>query len=124
MDVSKRNSVQALCDSVTKDLPPIGSVGDGALVLKDQLFVKMESHQDALSDVFAPKVKGTIHPDDMFPEPTLDFFILFLSMSHAIRDAGQENYNVASTPSSHPLLRKDINEASLLLSYPLAWWPM
>nr|ALQ32946.1 putative polyketide synthase [Fusarium sacchari] len=93
MDVSKRNSVQAVCDSI-KDLPPVGGVCNGALVLKDQLFVKMEP--DALSDVFAPKVDGTIHLSDIFSEPTLDFFVLFSSMSSVVGNAGQSNYNAAS----------------------------
>ncbi|KAF5973503.1 putative polyketide synthase [Fusarium bulbicola] len=93
MDVSKRDSVQAVCDSI-KDLPLVGGVCNGALVLKDQLFVKMEP--DALSDVFAPKVDGTIHLSDIFSEPTLDFFVLFSSMSSVVGNAGQSNYNAAS----------------------------
>ncbi|RGP81853.1 polyketide synthase [Fusarium longipes] len=94
MDVSKRQSVQAVCDTVKRDLPPIGGVCNGALVLKDQLFVKMEA--DALNDVFAPKVDGTIHLDEIFSEPNLDFFILFSSMSSVVGNAGQANYNAAS----------------------------
>ncbi|KAF4339725.1 polyketide synthase [Fusarium beomiforme] len=93
MDVSKRESVQAVCDSI-KDLPPVGGVCNGALVLKDQLFVKMEP--DALSDVFAPKVDGTLHLSEIFSEPTLDFFVLFSSMSSVVGNAGQSNYNAAS----------------------------
>ncbi|PNP85410.1 hypothetical protein FNYG_01239 [Fusarium nygamai] len=93
MDVSKRDSVQTVCDSI-KDLPPVGGVCNGALVLKDQLFVKMEP--EALSDVFAPKVDGTIHLSDIFSEPTLDFFVLFSSMSSVVGNAGQSNYNAAS----------------------------
>ncbi|KAF5694735.1 polyketide synthase [Fusarium denticulatum] len=93
MDVSKRDSVQAVCDSI-KDLPPVGGVCNGALVLKDQLFVKMEP--DALTDVFAPKVDGTIHLSEIFSEPTLDFFVLFSSMSSVVGNAGQSNYNAAS----------------------------
>ncbi|KAI1037671.1 hypothetical protein LB503_009566 [Fusarium chuoi] len=93
MDVSKRDSVQTVCDFI-KDLPPVGGVCNGALVLKDQLFVKMEP--EALSDVFAPKVDGTIHLSDIFSEPTLDFFVLFSSMSSVVGNAGQSNYNAAS----------------------------
>ncbi|KAF5549422.1 polyketide synthase [Fusarium phyllophilum] len=93
MDVSKRDSVQAVCDS-TKDLPPVGGVCNGALVLKDQLFVKMDP--EALSDVFVPKVDGTIHLSEIFSEPTLDFFVLFSSMSSVVGNAGQSNYNAAS----------------------------
>ncbi|CAJ0552622.1 Ff.00g007000.m01.CDS01 [Fusarium sp. VM40] len=94
MDVSKRESVQAVCDTVKRDLPPIGGVCNGALVLKDGLFIKMEA--DALNDVFAPKVDGTIHLDEIFSEPDLDFFILFSSMSSVVGNAGQANYNAAS----------------------------
>ncbi|CAG7561044.1 unnamed protein product [Fusarium equiseti] len=94
MDVSKRESVQTVCDTVKRDLPPIGGVCNGALVLKDQLFIKMEA--DALNDVFAPKVDGTIHLDEIFSEPDLDFFILFSSMSSVVGNAGQANYNAAS----------------------------
>ncbi|KAK0373507.1 hypothetical protein CLIM01_09128 [Colletotrichum limetticola] len=94
MDVSERKSVQTVCDTIKKTLPPIAGVCNGALVLKDQLFVEMDA--SALNDVFAPKVAGTIHLDEYFSEPTLDFFILFSSMSSVVGNAGQSNYNAAS----------------------------
>ncbi|KAF5710356.1 polyketide synthase [Fusarium mundagurra] len=78
----------------SRTLPPVAGVCNGALVLKDQLFVKMEP--EALSDVFAPKVDGPTHLSDIFSEPTLDFFVLFSSMSSVVGNAGQSNYNAVS----------------------------
>lgn len=94
MDVSKRDSVQSVCESIKATLPPVGGVCNGALVLRDQLFTEM--NKDALNDVFAPKVDGTIHLNEAFQDKDLDFFVLFSSMSSVIGNAGQSNYNAAS----------------------------
>nr|WNS47916.1 CapA [Capnodium sp. TTI-000886] len=94
MDVSIRASVQAAYDQIKQTCPPIGGVCNGALVLKDQLFVEMK--EDALNDVFAPKVDGTVHLDEIFSDASLDFFILFSSISSVVGNAGQSNYNSAS----------------------------
>lgn len=94
MDVSKRDSVQSVVDVVRKEMPPIAGVCNGALVLHDQLFVEMKP--EALNEVFAPKVAGTLHLHEIFSEPDLDFFISFSSMSSVVGNAGQSNYNAAS----------------------------
>ncbi|KAL7905494.1 putative PKS-NRPS protein [Trichoderma velutinum] len=94
MDVSKRDSVNSVLDTIKAALPTVGGVCNGALVLRDQLFTKMD--KDALNDVFAPKVDGTIHLNEAFQDKNLDFFVLFSSMSAAIGNAGQSNYNAAS----------------------------
>lgn len=94
MDVSKRDSVQSVVDIIRQEMPPIAGVCNGALVLHDQLFVEMQP--EALNEVFAPKVAGTLHLHEIFSEPDLDFFISFSSMSSVVGNAGQSNYNAAS----------------------------
>nr|WNS47931.1 FunA [Talaromyces coalescens] len=94
MDVSNRHSVQSVVDIIRKEMPPIAGVCNGALVLHDQLFVEMKP--EALNEVFAPKVAGTLHLHEVFSEPDLDFFISFSSMSSVVGNAGQSNYNAAS----------------------------
>ncbi|KAF2773327.1 putative hybrid PKS-NRPS enzyme [Teratosphaeria nubilosa] len=94
MDVSNRNSVQALYDDIKASLPAIGGVCNGALVLQDQLFLDMKA--DALNEVFAPKVDGTVFLNEIFTDSSIDFFISFSSTSSIMGNAGQSNYNAAS----------------------------
>ncbi|KAH9844660.1 Hybrid NRPS-PK synthetase [Teratosphaeria destructans] len=94
MDVTSRQSVQALYDDIRANLPAIGGVCNGALVLQDQLFLDMKA--DALNEVFAPKVDGTLFLNEIFTDSSIDFFISFSSTSSIMGNAGQSNYNAAS----------------------------
>lgn len=71
-------------------MPPIAGVAHGAMVLVDNLFQNM-SYEDLMT-VFRPKVLGAIHLDELFSEDTLDFFILFSSITGVVGNTGQSNY--------------------------------
>ncbi|ROV88538.1 hypothetical protein VMCG_10383 [Cytospora schulzeri] len=93
-DVTSRESLRRLHESVTATLPPIAGVMNGAMVLADDLFDKMSHEQFAR--VAAPKVLGTQLLDDMFRTEPLDFFIVTTSITAVIGWSGQSNYSAAN----------------------------
>ena len=75
-------------------LPPIAGVANGAMILIDRTFQNMDLN--TMTDVLKPKVDGSKYLDELFSEDTLDFFILFSSMSSVVGNSGQSNYIAAN----------------------------
>ena len=94
MDVSDRDAVRSVHAAISDDLPPIAGVCNAAMVLSDKLFVDMNA--DTMNKVLKPKVDGTKHLDELFNEPSLDFFITFSSLASVIGNGGQSNYHAAN----------------------------
>lgn len=94
MDVSDKESVRSVYNTVIDTMPPIAGVCNAAMVLKDNLFVNMDV--SSLNSVLLPKVEGTKILDELFNEPNLDFFILFSSLATVFGNAGQSNYHAAN----------------------------
>ncbi|ROW04822.1 hypothetical protein VMCG_04865 [Cytospora schulzeri] len=93
-DVTNRDQVLSLYNSICSNMPPIAGVAQGAMVLQDTAINDMKL--ETLSKVTTPKVKGSIHLNDLFPEDTLDFFIFFSSVSAVVGNPGQLNYAAAN----------------------------
>ena len=51
---------------------------------------------ETLQKVLKPKVEGSKHLNELFPQNTLDFFIFFSSMTAVIGNIGQSNYTAAN----------------------------
>ncbi|EME79470.1 uncharacterized protein MYCFIDRAFT_93879, partial [Pseudocercospora fijiensis CIRAD86] len=94
MDVSDKTSVQRTVATIRDEMPPIVGVANAALVLRDRLFLDMQASD--MNDVLGPKVNGSLYLHEEFSDPTLDFFILFSTLSCLIGNAGQSNYDAAS----------------------------
>ncbi|KAM3425140.1 hypothetical protein BST61_g7101 [Cercospora zeina] len=94
MDVSDKKSVQSTVATMRAEMPPIAGVANAALVLRDRLFLDMEVAD--MTEVLAPKVDGSLYLHEEFENATLDFFILFSTLSCVIGNAGQSNYDAAS----------------------------
>jgi len=90
MDVTSRESLHACYNAITKTLPPIAGVANGAMVLHDMVFDNMPF--EVLDKVLAPKVKGSQLLDELFHDTPLDFFIFFSSMTVVLGNSGQSNY--------------------------------
>ena len=88
-------ALQAAHKKICETLPPIIGVLNGAMVLRDISIQNMSFEQ--VSDVFRPKVYGSIHLDRIFKNENLDFFILFSSINCVIGNLGQANYSAANT---------------------------
>lgn len=88
-------ALRAAHKTICETLPPIIGVLNGAMVLRDVSIQNMSFEQ--MSDVFRPKVYGSIHLDRIFKNEDLDFFILFSSINCVIGNLGQANYSAANT---------------------------
>lgn len=94
-DVTNEPALRAAHKSICQTLPPIIGVLNGAMVLRDVSIQNMSF--ELMSDVFRPKVYGSIHLDRIFKNEKLDFFILFSSINCVIGNLGQANYAAANT---------------------------
>lgn len=75
---------------IKRSLPPVAGVCNGAMVLTDGLLANMPF--ETFNSVIRPKVEGTILLDELFPENTLDFFIMFSSLTCVTGNIGQSPY--------------------------------
>ncbi|KAM0441837.1 hypothetical protein ACHAQK_004775 [Fusarium lateritium] len=94
MDLTKRESVEAVVSKVEATMPPIAGVCNAAMVLKDGFFVDMDA--DHLNNTLAAKVLGSEHLDSVFGNSKLDFFICLGSVASVIGNVGQSNYHAAN----------------------------
>lgn len=94
-DVTNEPALRSTHQAISQTLPPIVGVLNGAMVLRDVSIQNMSFEQ--MSDVFRPKVYGSIHLDRIFANEPLDFFILFSSINCVIGNLGQANYSAANT---------------------------
>ncbi|KAI5194188.1 hypothetical protein AUEXF2481DRAFT_704711 [Aureobasidium subglaciale EXF-2481] len=93
-DVTSKQSLQTLYDQMCRELPPIGGVVQGAMVLHDAMLADMNVTQ--FNSVLAPKVEGSKNLDSIFNEDSLDFFIMFSSATCVTGNIGQSAYSVAN----------------------------
>lgn len=89
-DVTSRESVRLVHKQICDELPPIGGVAQGAMVLADAMFVDMSLER--VKKVVEPKVKGAIHLEELFSNTTLEFFVFFSSMAYVTGNQGQSIY--------------------------------
>ncbi|KAK4176933.1 Nonribosomal peptide synthetase 14 [Triangularia setosa] len=94
LDITSRDSLQRCYDEISRTLPPIGGVANGAMVLQDILFQKMDL--EALTKVLRPKVEGSKLLDEFFHDTPLEFFIMFSSITAVVGNSGQSNYIAAN----------------------------
>ncbi|KAL4792162.1 hypothetical protein BDV19DRAFT_392334 [Aspergillus venezuelensis] len=94
-DVTNEPALRAAHEFIVETQPPIAGVLNGAMVLRDVSIANMSF--ELMSDVFRPKVYGSIHLDRIFKDTPLDFFILFSSINCVIGNLGQANYAAANT---------------------------
>lgn len=87
-------SVRAVYDEISKRFPQIAGVANGALVLRDKLFIN--TTLEDFEAVMKPKVTGTLNLDQLFPENTLDWFIAFSSIVATTGNTGQCAYTAAN----------------------------
>jgi hybrid polyketide synthase/nonribosomal peptide synthetase ACE1 len=94
LDVTDKSAVEKLVDEIRATCPPIAGVANGAMVLHDCLFSKMDV--EVLQKVLGPKIDGSRNLDEVFYDEDLDFFILFSSSAYIIGNSGQSNYAAAN----------------------------
>lgn len=95
VDVTKLEDVKSLqARLVLQKMPPVGGVVNGAMVLDDRVFAKMDIH--TWERVMRPKTVGSKNLDIVFNDDKLEFFIMTSSFAAPGGHAGQANYAAAN----------------------------
>lgn len=93
-DITDMASLQEVHEAISKRFPPISGVANGALVLRDKVFTN--TTLEDFEAVMKPKVAGTLHLDQLFPNNNLDWFIAFSSIAATTGNTGQCAYAAAN----------------------------
>lgn len=94
MDVTSRASVKAVHRRLSKEMPPVAGVMNGAMILLDGLFAN-KTHAE-FETTLRPKVEGTVYLDEVFDSKDLDFFVVFSSLACVSGNMGQTAYAAAN----------------------------
>jgi acyl transferase domain-containing protein/NADPH:quinone reductase-like Zn-dependent oxidoreductase/acyl carrier protein/thioesterase domain-containing protein len=93
-DVSRRDEVAALLSSVPVEHPlsmivhTAGAIEDGVIKVQDA---------NSVGRVFAPKVDGALHLDELSRALPVQAFVLFSSFAGIVGSRGQANYSAANS---------------------------
>lgn len=93
-DITNRQSVIQAHNTICDTMPPIAGVSNGAMILNDGI-IAQQSH-DKFNETLKPKVDGTRFLNDIFSEPTLDFFVVLSSLTYVTGNIGQASYAAAN----------------------------
>ncbi len=93
-DVSHKQDVQQLVDTIRTTMPPLKGIIHAAGTLQDGML--SEQTWEKFVTVFAPKVSGTWNLHTMTEDMSLDFFLLFSSGTSTFGNLGQSNYAAAN----------------------------
>lgn len=93
-DAGDRAMVKNLIDKIAKELPALRGVVHSAGVLDDGLLKNMAA--DQWRKVLAPKAYGAWYLHELTSTLTLDFFVVYSSISSLLGNVGQANYAAAN----------------------------
>ncbi|TKW51933.1 Nonribosomal peptide synthetase 14 [Colletotrichum tanaceti] len=79
---------------ISRTLPPISGVYQGAMILLDMALRDMRL--DDFSRVLRPKVEGSLNLDRVLGDEPLDFFVFFSSVATVAGNPGQAGYTTAN----------------------------
>jgi len=94
-DISKRKDARAALAEIRKNHPPIRGIFHAAMVLDDAALVNMTPGR--MVEVMDPKIKGAWNLHTLTKAISLDYFVLFSSISSLIGMPGQGNYVAANS---------------------------
>ncbi|KAF4457901.1 hypothetical protein F53441_254 [Fusarium austroafricanum] len=75
LDITIKESLHLCYQTITRTLPPMAGVANGAMLLRDVLFTDMDPAN--LNKVLAPNVNGSVYLDGLYVDTKLDFFLMF-----------------------------------------------
>lgn len=93
-DVADRKSVADLLTVITRTHGPLTGIVHSAGLIRDKLLIR-KSAED-FQQVFAPKVAGLVHLDELSREHPLELFLCFSSTGGTFGNAGQGDYAAAN----------------------------
>ncbi|KAL0937413.1 hybrid nrps pks [Colletotrichum truncatum] len=96
-DITDEQALQDVVKEIQRTMPPIAGIANGAMVLRDKLFLDMPL--EMMTETLHTKVKGSIFLDRIFSntvEFNLDFFVFFSSIAAVTGNRAQSNYSAAN----------------------------
>jgi acyl transferase domain-containing protein/NADPH:quinone reductase-like Zn-dependent oxidoreductase/thioesterase domain-containing protein/SAM-dependent methyltransferase/acyl carrier protein/NADP-dependent 3-hydroxy acid dehydrogenase YdfG len=93
-DIASESGLAAALDRIRRTMPPIRGVFQAAMVLDDDLLIRLDPGR--FRRVTAPKVDGTWNLHVQTLSSSLDYFVLFSSFATMIGPPGQANYAAAN----------------------------
>ena len=93
-DIGDEKSVNALFDVISVESKPLAGIIHGAGVLNDGFL--MNQDMASFEKVMAPKLAGAWNLHTATQQMSLDFFVLFSSLSSLLGAPGQSNYAAAN----------------------------
>jgi acyl transferase domain-containing protein len=94
VDVASREQLAALLSRLRAELPPIRAIVHAAGVRDDAPFEELD--EERIRSVFAAKVSGAIHLDELTAGDPVELFLAFGSASAWFANAGQSAYAAAN----------------------------
>jgi acyl transferase domain-containing protein/NADPH:quinone reductase-like Zn-dependent oxidoreductase/NADP-dependent 3-hydroxy acid dehydrogenase YdfG/acyl carrier protein len=93
-DITDRRAVEKLFEYLAAAMPPVVGIHHAAMVLDDGRLANLDEAR--FRRVLAPKVKGLENLDAVTCGMTLDYFVLFSSVTTLLGNPGQANYVAAN----------------------------
>lgn len=93
-DVANPLALKKALAEIAATMPPLRGVIHGAMVMQDALI--RNSDQASLHQVLAPKAAGAVHLDQLTRHLSLDFFLMYSSVTTVIGNPGQVKYVAAN----------------------------
>ncbi|MBQ7738729.1 MAG: SDR family NAD(P)-dependent oxidoreductase [Desulfovibrionaceae bacterium] len=103
-DVSNEARLRDLLDQKAKDMPAIRGIIHAAANLKDALIDNLSL--DYIEKSLTPKIGGALALDAISRDLTLDFFIVYSSVTTLLGNPGQANYVAANLAMENLMARR------------------
>ncbi|MGD6960813.1 SDR family NAD(P)-dependent oxidoreductase [Fictibacillus phosphorivorans] len=118
-DISHEDQADELVSMTRSTFGGIDGIIHSAGITRDSLLSK-KSRQD-IKDVLGPKVYGTLNLDRATKGVSLDFFVLFSSLSAILGNTGQSDYAYANSFMNYYALYRQQQENSLGKTLSINW---
>ncbi len=118
-DVSNVEDMRSVVEQVTTTFGQLNGVIHAAGLIDDAPI--MTKSMMEIEDVFTPKIHGTQVLDQLFPDGTLDWLVLFSSTSTATAPVGQVDY-VAANEYLNAYARARASDKTLVLAINWGIW--
>jgi len=94
VDVANADQLNHLLEECSRKMPPLKGIIHSAMVINDAFL--SQTTLEGIEQVFSPKVAGCLNLHRLTSNYSLDFFILFSSISSIIGNPGQGSYAAAN----------------------------
>jgi acyl carrier protein len=118
-DITDQAALQRLFEQIHSSMPPITGIMHAAMVLDDAILANLDDER--FHRVLAPKVGGVENLDHLVRGLSLDYFVMFSSVTTLLGNPGQANY-VAANAYMEGLARRRRQKGLAALA--IGWGPI